>query len=45
MERENIEIDGIILYQNTIQDKLLLEKIELKLQKENKISIPLIILE
>ena len=45
MERENLEINGIILYQNTIQDKLLSEKIELKLKKENKICIPVIILE
>ena len=28
MERENIEIDEIILYQNTFQDKLLSEKKE-----------------
>ena len=45
MDKENIEINEIISHQNTIQDKSLSEKIELKLQKENKICIPAIILE
>ena len=45
MEKENIDINEIITHQNIIQDKLLAEKIELKLQKEYNISIPSIILE
>ena len=45
MEKENLDINEIITHQNIIQDKLLAEKIELKLQKEYNISIPSIILE
>ena len=44
-KNENIDINEIITHQNIIQDKLLAEKIELKLQKEYNISIPSIILE
>ena len=39
------EINEIINHNNTIQDPLLSEKIELKLQKQNNITIPSIILE
>ena len=45
MEKENIEVNEIISHQNTIQDKALSEKIELIIQKDNKICIPAIILE
>ena len=45
MDKENTDINEIISHQNTIQDKSLSDKIELRLQKDNKISIPSIILE
>ena len=45
MEKENSDINEIILHQNTIQDKSLSEKIEIKIQKKYRISIPSIILE
>ena len=45
MEKENIDINLIISHQNTIQDKSLSDKIELRLQKELNVSIPSIILE
>ena len=39
------EINEIINNNNTIQDPILSEKLELKLQKQNNITIPSIILE
>ena len=45
MEKENTDINEIISHQNTIQDKSLSEKIEIKIQKKYGISIPSIILE
>ena len=45
MEKENIDINLIISHQNTIQDKSLSDKIELRLQKDLNVSIPSIILE
>jgi hypothetical protein len=39
------EVNKIILNHNTIQDPIISEKIELKIQKLNNISIPSIILE
>lgn len=39
------EVNKIILNHNTIQDPIISEKIELKIQKMNNISIPSIILE
>ena len=45
MEKENSDIKEIISHQNTIQDKSLSDKIELRLQKDLNVSIPSIILE
>ena len=45
MEKEKSEIKEIISHQNTIQDKSLSDKIELRLQKDLNVSIPSIILE
>jgi hypothetical protein len=45
MEKENSDISEIISQQNVIKDKSLSDKIEIKIQKNNKISIPSIILE
>ena len=45
MEKENFELSKIISQQNMILDKSLSEKIEIKIQKNNKIKIPSIILE
>ena len=45
MEKENSDINEIISNQNTIQDKSLSDKIEIKIQKKYNISIPSIILE
>ena len=45
MEKENLDINEIVTDQNIIKDKSLSEKIELKLQKDNKITIPSIIIE
>ena len=39
------EINDIIIHKNTIQDQVLSEKIELLIQKNNKVTIPSIILE
>ena len=45
MEKENLDLNEIVTSQNIIKDKSLSEKIELKLQKDNKITIPSIIIE
>ena len=45
MEKENTDINEIISHQNTIQDKSLSEKIETRIQKDNNIGVPAIILE
>ena len=45
MEKENSDIKEIISHQNTIQDKSLSDKIELRLQKDLNVSIPSIIIE